>query len=65
VRQPTRRRLHALLDELEPVAERLGSAAELEGARGLVERNGALRLRAAAGGDPRTATRWLVERFRA
>lgn len=61
--RPTRARLHALLDELEPVAERLGAAAELAAARGLVERNGALRLREAAGGDPRAATAWLVDRF--
>jgi carboxylate-amine ligase len=61
--RPTRARLHELLDELEPVAERLGSAAELEGARSLVERNGAIRVREAAGGDPRAATAWLAERF--
>lgn len=61
--RPTRERLHALLDALEPVAARLGSAAELAAARELVERNGALRMRAAAGDDPRAATAWLVERF--
>lgn len=60
---PTRRRLHALLDALEPVAERLGCAAELEDARALAERNGAMRMRAAAAGDPRAAARWLADRF--
>jgi carboxylate-amine ligase len=64
-RVPTRARLHALLDELEPVAERLGSAGELAVARRLVERNGAIALRAAAGGDVHAATRWLMERFTA
>ncbi|UGS34172.1 Putative glutamate--cysteine ligase 2 [Capillimicrobium parvum] len=60
---PARARLHALLDELEPVAERLGSAGELQDARRLVERNGAMALREASGGDPEAATRWLMERF--
>jgi carboxylate-amine ligase len=63
--QPTRARLRALLDELEPVAARLGSADELADAGGLVQRNGAMALRAAAGGDMVAATRWLVERFTA
>jgi len=63
--RPTRARLHALLDELEPVAARLGSGDALSHARRLVERNGAIALRAAAGGDPVAATRWLVERFTA
>ncbi len=54
---PTRARLHALLDALEPAAERLGCARELVRARALVERNGALRQRAAAerGGVRRVA----------
>jgi glutamate---cysteine ligase / carboxylate-amine ligase len=62
---PARRRLHALLDELEPVAERLDCAAELAEARRLVEVNGAMALRAAAGDPPnlRRATEWLVDRF--
>jgi len=58
---PTRTRLRALIDELEPTAERLGCAAELASARRLVERNGAMRQRAA--GDPRRATEWLASRF--
>jgi carboxylate-amine ligase len=62
-REPTRARLDRLLDELAPVAERLGCATEVRTARTLVERNGALRMRAAAGGDPRAAARWLVGRF--
>ncbi len=60
---PTRARLHAMLDLLEPVAERLRCVPQLEHARALVERNGALRLRAAAGGDPVAAARWLADRF--
>lgn len=62
-REPTRARLHRLLDALAPVAERLGAAGELETARALVAANGAMRLRAAAGGDPHAATRWLMERY--
>ncbi|MBX5443089.1 MAG: YbdK family carboxylate-amine ligase [Solirubrobacteraceae bacterium] len=59
----TRDALHALLDALEPVAVRLGCAGELAGARALVERNGALRVREAAGGDPLAAARSLAERY--
>lgn len=62
-RRPTRERLGALLDALAPTADRLGCARELEDARGLASANGAERLRAAAGGDPRRATAWLAERF--
>lgn len=64
-RIPARRRLHDLLDALEPVAERLDCAAELDGARRLVESNGAMALRAAAGegGGLRRATEWLADRF--
>jgi carboxylate-amine ligase len=62
-REPTRERLHRLLDTLAPVAERLGCAGELQGARELVEANGAIRMREAAGGDPHAATRWLMERY--
>jgi glutamate---cysteine ligase / carboxylate-amine ligase len=62
--RPARERLHALLDELAPVAARLGCGAELEAARGLVERNGALRQRAVAAerGLP-GLVEWLAERF--
>lgn len=63
--EPTRARLHALLDRLEPIAARLGCAAELAAARELVQRNGALRLREAAAGDAAAAARWLMERYRA
>jgi carboxylate-amine ligase len=64
-RVSTRARLHWLLDQLEPVADRLGCAAELQSARRLVEVNGAMALRAAAGPerDPRRATEWLANRF--
>lgn len=63
-RTATRAVLHALIDRLEPVAERMGSAAELDGARSLVERNGALRQReVAAEGGVRALGPWLAERF--
>ncbi len=64
-RLPARTRLHGLLDALEPVAERLGCGGELAEARRLVERNGAMAMRAAGGsdGDARAATEWLVNRF--
>ena len=55
----TRERLAALLDDLAPVAERLGCAAELADVR--LDANGATRQRAAGGA--RAATAWLVERF--
>jgi gamma-glutamyl:cysteine ligase YbdK (ATP-grasp superfamily) len=64
-RLAARTRLHGLLDALEPVAERLGCGGELAEARRLVERNGAMAMRAAGGsdGDARAATEWLVNRF--
>jgi hypothetical protein len=47
------------------VAERLGGAAELDGARELVERNGALGQREVveAHGDVRALGPWLAGRF--
>jgi glutamate---cysteine ligase / carboxylate-amine ligase len=62
--RPARERLQALLDDLDPVAARLGCADELRAARGLVERNGAVRQRAVAAerGLPGLAE-WLAERF--
>jgi carboxylate-amine ligase len=62
-RQPTRERLHALLDALGPVGADLGCAAQLARARELVEANGAMRQRAAGG--PREAAAWLAEQFEA
>lgn len=62
--RPTRDRLRALLDELDPVARRVGCAAELAHARTLVDENGALRQRALApDGDLRTVVAGLAERF--
>lgn len=62
--RPTRGRLHALLDELEPVAHRLGCAAELGQARALVAENGAMRQRALArDGDLRAVVAGLADRF--
>jgi glutamate---cysteine ligase / carboxylate-amine ligase len=61
---PARERLRALLDELEPVAERLGCGAELGAAHGLVERNGAARQRAvAAERGLHGLVEWLADRF--
>ncbi|MEA2284647.1 MAG: glutamate---cysteine ligase / carboxylate-amine ligase, partial [Solirubrobacteraceae bacterium] len=62
--QSARERLHALLDELEPVAARLGCAAELGAARALVDDSGAARQRAvAAERGLYGLTEWLAERF--
>ena len=59
-RRPTRDRLHALLDALEPFADAAGLAA----ARALVERNGAMRLRdAARDGGLQGAVAWLADAF--
>ncbi|MEA2449116.1 MAG: glutamate---cysteine ligase / carboxylate-amine ligase, partial [Thermoleophilaceae bacterium] len=61
---PRRERLHALLAELEPFAERLGATAQLASARGLVDACGAARQRAAAGDrGARAAAAWLAGRF--
>ena len=61
---PARARLSALVDELGPVAERLGCAAELATVRRLAERNGAARQRAvAAHGGPAAVAAWLAEVF--
>jgi carboxylate-amine ligase len=64
-RRPARARLHALLDALEPVGERIGGTCGLGQARRLVEVNGAMAMRAAAGQnrDPRRAVAWLADRF--
>jgi glutamate---cysteine ligase / carboxylate-amine ligase len=62
---PLRERVLALLAELEPAAARVGCAAELEGARRLVERPPAQRLRAAfAERGARDAVAMLAEAFR-
>jgi carboxylate-amine ligase len=61
---PTRERLRRLLDELEPVAARLGSTAFLRHARALAERNGAIRQReVAARTGLRGLAAWLADRF--
>jgi carboxylate-amine ligase len=61
-RRPARDVLHARLDELAPVAERLGCAAELTRAHALVETNAALRARAIAAAEgPRGLARRLAE----
>jgi carboxylate-amine ligase len=56
---PTRERLAALLDDLAPVAGRVGCASEL--ARANLDANGATRQRAVGGAHEVTA--WLAERF--
>jgi carboxylate-amine ligase len=63
-RRPARERLHRLLDELTPVAARLGSGALLPCARALVERNGAIRQReVAAERGLHGLVAWQAERF--
>lgn len=63
-RMPTARRLNRLLDALEPVAERLGSAASLRHARGMVEAGGgaAAQREAAAARGIEGLVGWLAER---
>jgi carboxylate-amine ligase len=59
-----REHLAALLDRLEPVAERLGAAAPLADARRLARRNGALAQRSvAAERGPRGLVGWLADSF--
>jgi carboxylate-amine ligase len=59
-----RERLHALLDTLGPAAGAHGCSQELEGARALVEANGAQRQREVhARAGIRGLTEWLVEGF--
>lgn len=62
-RRPTRERVLELLKELEPVASRLGCAAQLGDAEALAGAGGAERQRAAAGGDAFKAAAYLAERF--
>jgi carboxylate-amine ligase len=63
-RRPARDCLYSLVDQLEPIAERLGAAAPLEHARGLVECNGSMRQRAvAAQTGARGLAEWLARRF--
>ncbi len=62
--RPTRERLHALLDRIEGIAAHLHSGEHLAHARALVERNGAMRQRAAVGeGGPKGLAGWLADRF--
>ena len=56
----TRERLTALLDDLAPVARRIGCASELAAVR--LDANGATRQRA-VGGGPHAVTAWLADRF--
>jgi carboxylate-amine ligase len=58
---PAGERLHALIEDLGPVAAELGSAAQLERARGLMATSGADRQRAAGGA--REAAEWLAESY--
>jgi carboxylate-amine ligase len=59
-RAPTRELLSALIDELVPVAQRVGCARELAAARPLIERNGAMRLRDLG---PHDAARAMADGF--
>ena len=61
---PTASRLRALLDALSDTAERLGAQRHLARAAELVEFNGAMAQRRAAGdGGARAAAQWLAQRF--
>jgi carboxylate-amine ligase len=64
-REPTRTRLRRLLDELAPVAQRLGAGELMPHARALAQRNGAIRQRevAAERGGARGLAAWQAERF--
>jgi glutamate---cysteine ligase / carboxylate-amine ligase len=63
-RRATRDRIGVLLDELEPVAARLGCSRPLAGCHALAERNGAIRQRTvAAEAGLRGLAAWLAERF--
>jgi carboxylate-amine ligase len=63
-RRPVRDVLHARLEQIAPVAERIGCAIELAGAHALAERNGALAQRAVAEqAGLRGLARWLAERY--
>ncbi|MBS1868355.1 MAG: YbdK family carboxylate-amine ligase [Actinobacteria bacterium] len=63
-RIPAREQLRALLDELAPVAERLGAGALLPFAHALAERNGALRQRTvAAERGVHGLVAWMAERY--
>jgi carboxylate-amine ligase len=57
---PVRELLHERLDQLSPIAERLGCATELAGAAALIEANGAQRQRELG---PAAAARALAERY--
>ena len=60
----TRECLRELLDALEPVSTRLGGGSELEWARALTERNGAIAQREVARRDGVPAVAgWLANRF--
>jgi carboxylate-amine ligase len=62
--RPVREVLRRRLDELAPVAARLGCAEELDDARTLVEANGAMRQReVAAQSGLRDLVRWLADRY--
>ncbi len=61
---PARTCLEDLLADLEPVATRLGSAAELAAVAPLAARNGAVRQRElAAKGGPRAIAAWLADAY--
>jgi glutamate---cysteine ligase / carboxylate-amine ligase len=63
-RRRTRDVLAERLEQLDPVAARLGCAAELQSARALVEVNGALAARrVAAAGGPRAVAAWLADGY--
>ena len=63
-RLPARQRLAALVEQLEPVARRLGCASGLASCAALIERNGAIRQREVAASEGvEGLAAWLADRF--
>jgi glutamate---cysteine ligase / carboxylate-amine ligase len=60
-RRSTNDTLHRLIDDLAPVADELGCAAELQQAHALADTNGAMRQRVS--GDARNAAAWLADAY--
>jgi carboxylate-amine ligase len=62
-RTPVRELLAERLETLAPTAAELGCAGEFADAHRLLRANGAVRQRAAAGGDAHAAARWLADAY--
>ena len=62
-RRQARDRVRSLIEQLGPVAERLGCAEELGAAEAMTTAGGAELMREAAAGNPRAAVSWLADSF--